>query len=610
MKFSPQIHLFLCLAMFANILAPAVVRADPPHAYAAEHRPAQSNGSSRVSSACSRINTPAAMLDENERKKNRERILANIKNSLNERVPLHRQLSNTAQQPNTVSGTGAHTVYYDYLAHTITTVCETQRKIHDFFLQYQKQIALTSQSTDKRDEAVCGSFQESEKLYASSSRQIGEFNAAQEKVLNELKKVYQQESQKNKQSILQFKERPAEMEKLKAEFGGVWGLSFFNRTDKSREQLSNADFPIEKTAVFGNVLYRLEQNKEDSKEVVAKMDSARGRMAASYKRCETFSAGAQLPVMADTASAESDITGNPEEKPGSETPGVTTAATDDDASQTNPADTNPTDTNPTDQTQTSAELAEAERLRLERENRVKVEPYVPPKDNDELQTQQQIPPPQKVEEEGWISRNKGLLLTVGAGAAAVGGILWYKKSQDKKAEEDANLLEMEARALASSNSSSTTTSVTTSTSTNSDSYVGGTPANGSTPQGSKLVVSGIPSGSVAVNATLPAITVAIINPAGILTQDSYTEVIVSCVEPAGCTLTGTGQARANVGKAKFSDLRFTSAHDTVKLLFTSPGFDSVMSATFSVTGGGGTATATDTSTDTSTNTDTVGGPRE
>lgn len=51
MKFSPQIHLFLCAALLGNMLAPALVRADPPNRDV----------------VCARINTPTAANDEKER---------------------------------------------------------------------------------------------------------------------------------------------------------------------------------------------------------------------------------------------------------------------------------------------------------------------------------------------------------------------------------------------------------------------------------------------------------------------------------------------------------------------------------------------------------------
>jgi hypothetical protein len=380
---------------------------------------------------------------------------------------------------------------------------------------------------------------------------------------------------------------------LREELGIIWGA---NLTTSKGQQA--ADFKPDSNSFYGGVLSRLENESKQLKFLNEKFAVQKAKMGSMRNDC--VAAGFELPpsTVADTASEQPDISGY---KSPTERHPQKDADLDPNAGRTQqPPATLATDTSDTNtDTNTNTDLS-----LLNGDDRLKNPPYVPPEKEPKPEK-----PPVKTEEEGWISRNSGLLLTVGGGAAAVGGLLWYKNSQDKKAKREAEALEMEANAMAASQSNSTSSS--TSTSTNTDSTVGGTPANEATPQGSKLVISGIPSGSVAANTRLPEITVAIINPAGILTQDSQTEIIVSCIQPAGCSLSGTGQARTSAGKAKFNDLRFTSAHESVKLMFTAPGFDSVTSVSFGVTGGSGTDTTTATSTSTTTSTSTnTGGNRE
>jgi hypothetical protein len=361
------------------------------------------------------------------------------------------------------------------------------------------------------------------------------------------------------------------MEKLHKEFVGIWGARFYNQTTKEAHQADR--FYYEKNSIFGNVIFRLEQNKEDSKDVVSQMDQARKNLAQSYQNCESFAPDAFAGNVITASADDSDISGV--KSPTELHPQKDADLGPDAARKYN--EEHPV-VNPSE---TPGSLVETP----EGENPDKSSPYEKDGDKD-WRASAEPPPPPKAKEEGWISKNKGLLLTLGAGAAAVGGILWYKNSQDKKAGDDASVLEMEARALASSQSGSGSSSDTGSSSgsTGTDSTVGGTPANISTPQGSKLILSGAPSGA-SVNAILSEITVSILNPDGILTQDSHTDITVSCAEPAGCSLTGTLTVNTDAGKSKFNDLRFTNADQNVKLQFSAPGFEPVAAGTFNVTGG-------------------------
>lgn len=180
------------------------------------------------------------------------------------------------------------------------------------------------------------------------------------------------------------------------------------------------------------------------------------------------------------------------------------------------------------------------------------------------------------DEPSWVSQNSGLLIAGGVGVAAVGGILYYKKQQDKeekrKIDEEAWAYAMAQNTQNSSSGSGTETVVITATGTQ------------NAPQGSQLVInSGIPAGA-SVESNLTPIEISILDPSGVITQDSNTMVSVSCAVPFPCTIAGTLTVQSSVGKARFTNIRFTGPHTGVRLKFSAPGFTTVESnSSFNVT---------------------------
>lgn len=600
MKFSPQIHLFLCFAMLGNMLAPALVRADPPPP---------------PGTICERINTAKAKTDPAELSRNRQKIFSSWQNSLiKDFSRQHRSLKYISK---TSRSRSAQQSYMKYVTDNVTEIC-------DNLLNAEKKVIAFAAELNKGSGAgMCSRFAEIESIYANANTNLAAVKGGLSQRLDHLHNILLEKADANrielddmdKAGINTNEASPlvtfphstgatidanAKIEtantsymSLRQELGMLWGKQY--TTAKTTVPKSTKMDP---NSFYGRILTEMEREGKKLDQINEQLTVQQQKMESTKNECAIVNGND--PVKATPASDQPDISGTEHtQKEGDLDPDAARLASNS-ASNTN---TNTgtytqstTDTNTDTNTYTDPTL-------LNDDGRLKNPPYVSDTNTD---TNTNTKTNTNTNEEGWISKNSGLLLTVGAGAAAVGGLLWYKNSQDKKAKRDAEALEMEANAMLAANSASSSSSTSTSTST--DSTTGGTPANAATPQGSKMVLSGIPSGSVAVNTKLPEITVAIINPAGILTQDSHTEIIVSCVQPAGCSLTGTGQAQTSAGKAKFSDLRFTQAHESVKLMFTSPGFDSVTSVSFAVTGdGGGTSTTTSTSTSTSTNT---GGNRE
>ena len=138
-----------------------------------------------------------------------------------------------------------------------------------------------------------------------------------------------------------------------------------------------------------------------------------------------------------------------------------------------------------------------------------------------------------MEEESFLSKNKGTIVVVGVGAAAVGGVLYYKNQQDKKAKREMEAIEAEAQAAADlqrrqeqSAGESSSSSSSSSEGAGQGERTGGTPATSATPPGSILIVTGVPSGAE-VDSNISQLTVAIVDPKGILTSDSNTNVTLS-----------------------------------------------------------------------------------
>jgi hypothetical protein len=161
----------------------------------------------------------------------------------------------------------------------------------------------------------------------------------------------------------------------------------------------------------------------------------------------------------------------------------------------------------------------------------------------------------------WASKNKGVLI-LGAGAAAVGGLLWYKNKKDK---EDSDI---PAPPLGSGGGGSTATVTVIDTSTITD-------ANGYT-----LSASGFPSGAVA-GQTIGTIVVTVSGPSGGKSPDGV-KVTLGCV--SSCPISGTLTRTVSGGKAEFNDISFTSAKAGVQLKVSAPNINGITSpGSFNVT---------------------------
>ena len=207
------------------------------------------------------------------------------------------------------------------------------------------------------------------------------------------------------------------------------------------------------------------------------------------------------------------------------------------------------------------------------------------KDNKEKNKNRSETPVPPKKEESWFSKNSDLLIMGGVGAAAVGGLIYYMKTEDDKKKDKARDMELEAAAAAMTqqqqqNNSSGGDSSSDDGSSN-DSFAGGPPAAGQTPQGSTLMVEGTPAGA-SVNQTITTFVVKVVGPNGVMTQDSATDITVSCMDPQPCGLEGTLTVNTDQGKAEFKDIRIKIPNMNVRLQFQAPGFAPVGSSSFSV----------------------------
>lgn len=161
--------------------------------------------------------------------------------------------------------------------------------------------------------------------------------------------------------------------------------------------------------------------------------------------------------------------------------------------------------------------------------------------------------------------NKAIIWGVGGAAAGVGGYMLA----DKYLLNDDDNNKKKKKKNSSNNSSSSSSSSTSQPSSQ-------------TAQNSTLKLTTGNIGGVSVGGTLPAISVKIVDPQGVDTKDSLTDITVICASPKPCSITGTMIVKAQNGTATFSDLKFTSAHTGVYLQFTAPGMQPVNSTSFDV----------------------------
>ncbi len=175
-------------------------------------------------------------------------------------------------------------------------------------------------------------------------------------------------------------------------------------------------------------------------------------------------------------------------------------------------------------------------------------------------------------EPGWFSRNQDALIVGGVGAAAVGGLLWYKSSSDAEKNKEIKKLKKELKEARKPASTSSASGTSTSTGTNTS----------TTTTAKKFITSGIPT-SIYVGIKLPTIQVAIVNPDNTPTTDSTTDVTIGCATPDICSITGTLTVKAVNGIATFDNVEFSNPDQGVKLLFTGANIEShTTTATFNV----------------------------
>lgn len=186
----------------------------------------------------------------------------------------------------------------------------------------------------------------------------------------------------------------------------------------------------------------------------------------------------------------------------------------------------------------------------------------------------------------WMPSGSTMLMVGGGVAAVAGGVILYKKNQDDKAKAKAHAEELEAIALANvteqQNQSATATTTSTSTSTSTDSTVGATPTTQQASHGSTLSINGVPA-QAKVGSNIGTVTIKILGPNNVMTQNSDTDVTISCDSPSPCTLTGQLTVNTDLGEAQFSNVQFTGPHKNVRLKFSAPGFaDAISAAEFDV----------------------------
>jgi hypothetical protein len=494
----------------------------------AQSLPALAEGNHYI---CERINTPAAKLDASKRQQNEDKMFGDWHDGVINYFGKHHR--STAYGSQTEASIDVQETFFKALKTTVHDVCklqlEDEKKLEAFRVKVSSSKSLSG-------EEMCARFTEVEGLYTAAGTELESTNTTINSKLSLLRSKFLDDAKTNVDEVKKIT-NPIPVPLWK-EISILWG------SNAGSIDLSQQDFKTDPNSFYGGILGRLEKELLDSKKFTEQLSTERTRMAQNAIDCK---GAAAILGRSDVTGGDDDAIKNTP----AETPGGNFGPTDDDAAK-----------------KKAEEEAAAAAAAAEAKKRAGAQP--PP-----------VITPPPAQEEGWLSRNKGTLLVLGAGAAAVGGILWYKKSQDKKKSKEADEMDEEARLLASNNSGSSSSD--TSTSTSMDSTLGGTPASEATPLGSKLVVSGIPAGAQ-VNSNLTEITVAIIDPKGILTQDNNTDITVSCDAPVPCSITGTLTSKSQVGKAKFNDIRFNEAHSGVRLKFTAVGFEPVVSGiTFDVT---------------------------
>jgi hypothetical protein len=475
---------------------------------------------------------------EQQARENSTRYFNSLQSSLNGLRPAHTRANIVVPQN-------------EYLAEvkkSVDELCSLQRVAGEGMRSFSQRIAEQERQVN---EASCGQISDSRVLYGRAESALALMSS---KYASELERLGSgrelfNKSTLNKASIERWGAAQAEanaadlrasIQALKREFLGIWGQ------DPDRINHLNYNFSISDSSFFGQILKTLEQEKLGIETDQKLLTFNRTKLEGVEERCRTLRAERGRDTRTDPA---------PDAPPTADPP---------------PADTG---------------LAVTERRDLE--ERLRAETTLREQRDRELADLRNrtppppaSPPPSAPAGKSFLAENKNLLIVGGAGAAAVGGILYYKNQQDKKAKNKAWDLESDA-AVAVNLQQQQHDQSGSSSSVSGDSHEGGTPVSNATPPGSTLAVSGIPSGVSSGN-TLSTINVSILDPKGILTQDSMTEISVSCETPSPCSLTGTLSVTSQKGKAAFSDLRFNAAHKGVKLRISAPGFQSVVSSPFDV----------------------------
>jgi hypothetical protein len=559
MKFTPSIYSLA--ALFAAFsMEPAL--ADPTHTRG---------------SLCSRINsgiTPEKVAE------NQKKLFASWDNALKLLSSNHRTM------PELAPAVTAQQSHLSLLQKAVEGVCEAQRKSAAHLHAFSEKIRASNTGMDI---TACQDYNNTVPTLMTNASSAYQGSAdIIEKVNVEIAKDHQARSAENAAQITNYEfAKKLNVIQPRKEFAGIWGKV----VDVGDAPLSGQAQSIDKHSFYGAIITGLEGEKKFLEAKAKAMETEKNKMIALNGQCRSLEISGDLT--ARTAQVgENGLPVTPEADPNSglddpnnPDPNRTPAAADPEA--IDPATGKPyrckdmPDLGETDICSKSYSEEAAARAKAEADEEFKDQNEETPEEKlkrlaeeERLRNLNNGPPPK---DPNFFQRNKGLIIVGGAGVAAVGGILLYKKNQDRKEKERLREIENEAWAIAEvqrqkrdAAASATNTSTSTSTDTGGPDIYG-------TPPGSKLVItSGIPAGA-SVDSNLTEITISVVAPNGVLTGDTNTDISVSCAQPFPCAIGGTTSVRTSGGKARFSDVRFTAPHQGVKLKFTANGFAEVVS---------------------------------
>ena len=410
----------------------------------------------------------------------------------------------------------AHTerdTFRKHLQSLVEDICKRKKAGMDSYAAYME-------SEKKADLGQCNALEEVQQNYQNSSVNYAQFGKFIDDYLHQRKTelAFRRAANVNQKTIdayivdlqSRWKRDPTntdlprpeqELAILQKESKLLWSSK--QSTAKEPEDTKT---PIEPDGLFAGVLVQIYAEKEQAKFNAAALNASKIKLDAFVKKCGTIG-----PPLVQAKEGEMP-TFDPTKPWGEAQPVAEQKATPDNsratAVQQGPPAQQVTQTGPPP-------------------------PAPPPPPPSASPSPSPSPAPTKVEEESFLSKNKGTIVVVGVGAAAVGGVLYYKNQQDKKAKREMEAIEAEAQAAADlqrrqeqSAGESSSSSSSSSEGAGQGERTGGTPATSATPPGSILIVTGVPSGAE-VDSNISQLTVAIVDPKGILTSDSNTNVTLS-----------------------------------------------------------------------------------